>query len=61
MYFDSMLTYTEVKLELLSDNDQLLMMEVGVRGIPKLKQASMPHAKFLLALQFPQSLYGSHI
>jgi len=56
-----MLTYTEVKLELLSDNDQLLMMEVGVRGIPKLKQASMPHAKFLLALQFPQSLYGSHI
>lgn len=32
MSFDCMLKYTNVKLELLSDNDKLLMLEVKIRG-----------------------------
>eukprot|EP00102_Acyrthosiphon_pisum_P012564 XP_008181781.2 PREDICTED: uncharacterized protein LOC103309046 [Acyrthosiphon pisum] len=43
MSFDCMLKYTKVQLQLLSDYDQLLMMEAGVRG--GLTQASMRYAR----------------
>jgi hypothetical protein len=41
--FDCMLKYTEMKLELLTDYDMLLMFEKGIRG--GLTQASMRYAK----------------